>query len=106
MSGHSGYAKEGKDIICSSASTLIYTLPNAIEALCGVDAESFSRIIPGKDVSAEVVIPYDRLDEDGKDRAAVVAETIYNGFITLAMSASEYGRYIEVKEDIEKHMEV
>ncbi|MBR6879783.1 MAG: ribosomal-processing cysteine protease Prp [Clostridiales bacterium] len=108
MKGHAGYARHGKDIVCSSASTLIYTLANSIETICGVAAEDISRIVPGNDVMAEVIIPYDRIkDEGGKDRASVVAETIYTGFITLASATNSNGKkYIEVKEETEKHTEV
>ena len=34
--GHSGYAEEGSDIVCSAVSTLTITCINSIEALCGV----------------------------------------------------------------------
>ena len=102
MSGHAEYTEEGPDIVCAGASVLIYTLANAIETICGINAEDISRIVPGEDVSAEVIIPYERLkDEKSKERASVIADTIHTGFVTLAADANEDGiRYIELIEDI------
>lgn len=102
MSGHAGYAKEGSDIVCSAASTLVYTLANSIETICGVPAEDISRMTDDEEAPrAEVIIPYDRLpDEATRQRAAVVAETIHTGFVTLASGANEGGKkYIKLVED-------
>ena len=44
VSGHSGYAEAGSDIICAGASTLVYTLANALERICGIDTEYSTRI--------------------------------------------------------------
>ena len=104
MSGHAGYAEEGSDIICAGASTLIYTLANSLERICGVDAQKISRINEDTgdgDVSAEIIIPYGTFTEKTADeRAAVVAETVYTGFISLALSVNADGiKYINITED-------
>ncbi len=104
MSGHAGYAEEGSDIICAGASTLIYTLANSLERICGVDAQNISRIDEDTgdgDVSAEIIIPYGTFTEKTADeRAAVVAETVYTGFISLASSVNADGiKYINITED-------
>ena len=104
MSGHAGYAEEGSDIICAGASTLIYTLANSLERICGVDAQNISRINEDTgdgDVSAEIIIPYGTFTEKTADeRAAVVAETVYTGFISLASSVNADGiKYINITED-------
>ncbi len=104
MSGHAGYAEEGSDIICAGASTLIYTLANSLERICGVDAQKISRINEDTgdgDVSAEIIIPYGTFTEKTADeRAAVVAETVYTGFISLASSVNADGiKYINITED-------
>ncbi len=104
MSGHAGYAEEGSDIICAGASTLIYTLANSLERICGVDAQEISRINEDTgdgDVSAEIIIPYGTFTEKTADeRAAVVAETVYTGFISLASSVNADGiKYINITED-------
>ena len=104
MSGHAGYAEEGSDIICAGASTLIYTLANSLERICGVDAQKISRINEDTgdgDVSAEIIIPYGTFTEKTADEhAAVVAETVYTGFISLASSVNADGiKYINITED-------
>lgn len=104
MSGHAGYAEEGSDIICAGASTLIYTLANSLERICGVDAQKISRINEDTgdgDVSAEIIIPYGTFtDKTADECAAVVAETVYTGFISLASSVNADGiKYINITED-------
>ncbi len=106
MSGHSGYAEEGSDIICAGASTLFYTLANSLESICGLIAEDISVIHEDSgdgNVNAEVIVPYDRMpDTESAKRAVVVTETIYTGFVTLAMNANMNGdgiRYIDIVEE-------
>ncbi len=104
MSGHAGYAEEGSDIICAAASILVYTLANSLERICGVDAQSISKIKEDSgdgDVRAEIVIPYGTFADTGADdRAAVVADTIYTGFTTLATSVNANGmKYINIIQD-------
>ena len=104
MSGHAGYAEEGSDIICAGASTLIYTLANSLERICGKDAQSISKIREDNgdgEVSAEIIVPYGTFtDNTADERAAVVAETIYTGFVSLATSVNADGmKYINITED-------
>lgn len=36
ISGHSGYADEGSDIVCSAVSVLAITCVNSLESVCGI----------------------------------------------------------------------
>jgi uncharacterized protein YsxB (DUF464 family) len=104
VSGHSGYAEAGSDIICAGASTLVYTLANSLERICGIDTKYSTRIAEDTgdgNVSAEIVIPEGRMrDEGAADRAQVIMETMVLGFISLAQSVNTDGnRYIEIKEE-------
>lgn len=36
VKGHSGYAEEGSDIVCSAVSVLTITCINSLEAVCGI----------------------------------------------------------------------
>ena len=38
VSGHSGYAEAGSDIICAGVSSLCYAAANALEDICGYEA--------------------------------------------------------------------
>ena len=105
VSGHAGYADEGSDIVCAGASTLVYTLANSLERICGIDTEYSTRIAEDMgdgNVSAEIVIPEGRFrDEGAADRAQVIMETVVLGFISLAQSVNTDGnRYISITEEI------
>ncbi len=105
VNGHSGYAEEGSDIICAGASTLVYTLANSLERICGIDTKYSTRIAEDKgdgNVSAEIILPDGRFrDEAAKDRAQVIMETMILGFMTLAQSVNQDGnRYINIIEEI------
>jgi len=39
MEGHSGWAEEGRDIVCAAASILGCTCVNALESVCGIIPE-------------------------------------------------------------------
>jgi len=104
VSGHAGYAEEGSDIVCAGASTLVYTLANSLERICGIDTEYSTRIAEDMgdgNVSAEIVIPEGRFrDEGAADRAQVIMETIVLGFISLAASVNRDGKmYLKVSEE-------
>lgn len=105
LNGHSGYAEAGSDIVCAGASTLVYTLANSLERICGLDTEYSTRIaedIGDGNVSAEIVIPEGRMrDKAAEDRAQVIMETIILGFISLAESVNDGGnKYVNVIEEI------
>ena len=37
VSGHSGYAESGQDIVCAAVSTLVTTCANAMESVAGLE---------------------------------------------------------------------
>ena len=39
LEGHSGYSEEGSDIVCAAVSVLGCTCVNALESVCGIQAE-------------------------------------------------------------------
>jgi uncharacterized protein YsxB (DUF464 family) len=47
LEGHAGYAEEGKDIVCASASILAYTLASIVESL---DKDATISLEPGDTV--------------------------------------------------------
>ncbi len=98
ISGHSGYAESGKDIICATVSALIYTAANALEDICGYDNEGFFRVT-GEDtdeVNASIALP-DQGDKDTKTRAQVIMRTLELGLISVASSYNGNGkRFIEI----------
>lgn len=86
VSGHSGYAPIGSDIVCSAISTLIQATYNYLEAVGNeLDIESSDGYLK--------VIFKSELNRAGDD--------IVNCFITMAKDLeSQYEKYIKVEGDI------
>ncbi len=95
--GHAGYAGQGKDIICSGVSTLLFTAASALEDICGYDSESFFRIIEDKDdVNLRITVP-EQGDDETKNRAQVIMRTCELGLIGIARDYNEgKKRYVEI----------
>lgn len=58
ISGHSGYAEHGKDIVCAAISTIVITSINAIESVC-------NGVINASDDGINLVIEIVKEDEIG-----------------------------------------
>ena len=88
LSGHSGYAEEGSDIVCSAVSSVAYMVANTVTEIIGVNAEvelddGYMKFIPEKE-SDEV-------------------QTIFKGMaIHLNALAQQYGKYLCCKEKLFK----
>lgn len=90
INGHSGYAEEGADIICSAVSVTAYTAAGALEELAGL-----------KDCYSEdkghmtIRLPASMDDQQAKT-AAVIMETTAIGFKQIEHS---YGKYVSVMDE-------
>ncbi|MBR3247070.1 MAG: ribosomal-processing cysteine protease Prp [Clostridiales bacterium] len=96
--GHAGYDDPGRDIICSSVSTLFYTAANALEDICGYDGESFFRISNEgtEDVNLRITVP-DLGGDETKDRAQVIMRTCELGLIGIARDYNKTKKkYVEI----------
>jgi uncharacterized protein YsxB (DUF464 family) len=84
MTGHAGYAPQGKDIVCSAASILFYTICETVKM---IDDEAFEDkpIFNIKDSDNEVTA-YIRCKpkEDFTAVLDTIYQTIYNGYELLA----------------------
>jgi hypothetical protein len=105
ISGHANFADSGSDIICASASTLLYTTINALADLCGLSG--FYRIRQGskksKEPDAMITIPPEVLAK-GKDTPTYwIMSMARIGFITMENTDKEEydNRHVKV---IEKHV--
>lgn len=84
VSGHSGYADEGRDIICSAVSSCAYMTANTATEIMGLSPE------------IEVKDGYMRLIFN--DTEALKAKDILNGFrLHINALADEYPGYIACK---------
>ncbi|MCR4689636.1 MAG: ribosomal-processing cysteine protease Prp [Saccharofermentans sp.] len=98
LSGHSGYAKSGSDIICAAASALIFASANGLEDICGYDNEDFFRVsgVDTNEVNASIKLP-DTGSAEVRSAAQVIMRTLELGLISLAASYNdENNRFIEI----------
>ncbi len=96
VSGHSGYAPEGSDIVCAAVSVLGQTAIAALMSLTGL--EVIYRIDGEKPyLSCEVSLP-----EDPDDRRHIAADAILDAFaIGCRQTEASYGtKYVKVEKEV------
>lgn len=94
LKGHSGYADSGNDIICASASTLLYTAIGSLEELCGLT--DFYRLSETSRRSnlpeARVTIPDQELQKGSEGPTQWIMMSIRKGFLLLEKAdRDDYG---------------
>ncbi len=90
VEGHSGYAPSGKDIVCSSVTTLVQVLHTGITDVLGIKTES---IIDERD--ARIRISWD----DSSSEAQAIASTVCESFRALAETYPKNVKLVEVQEN-------
>lgn len=89
--GHSGYAEEGSDIVCSAVSTLLETLINGLLEVAKIDTKyDIDESIPRLFVS----LPENITGEQMRD-AQMLMKTAVLG---LKSVRNEYQKFIKIKE--------
>ena len=89
VSGHSGYAEVGSDIVCAAVSILTCTCVNALESVCGV--------IPVIEQNQDGLISFRLPDERSaaeNERAQILMGALRQGLMDLAEG---YPRDVQVK---------
>ncbi|MDD6045401.1 MAG: ribosomal-processing cysteine protease Prp [Clostridia bacterium] len=87
--GHTGYAEEGSDIVCSGVSAITQTAAMGIIELLGINA--------GLDISdgnMYLILPADITDIDF-EKASIILDTMALGLRSIAAT---YGDYINISE--------
>ena len=79
VSGHSGYAESGRDIVCAAVSTLITTCANAMESAAG--------LVP--------LVSQDEAATEQEHDAQVVFRTVLQG---LRDVAQEYPKHLKIND--------
>ena len=90
LSGHSGYAEEGSDIVCAAASVLFTACVNALETVTGI--EPLVTMKPRQPLSA-VQLPAG-FPREKRGAANAVFQTAYEG---LKATAEQYPDYLQIK---------
>ena len=108
ISGHSGAGDPGEDLICASASTILYTAVGSIEELCHLSG--FYRIVEDSDGEsmpfAEVWLP-ESSESSQIDKAHIILQVMEVGYKQLEQTAvSESGEYFVQVREIQYNQEV
>ena len=90
VSGHSGYAEAGSDIVCAYVSAVVTMAEATINDVCGAKAKV--RIKEGDDNRVTLMLPVS-CDEEDSVQAVLAGMMIY-----LCSLRDEYPDYIEVLE--------
>ena len=86
VSGHSGFAQSGQDIVCAAISVLITTGINALEAVAGIMPE-----VRQEEEAAVIALALPAgLPEQAMHDAQVVLKTVLQGFTDIAEGYPEY----------------
>ena len=89
ISGHSGYAEAGSDIVCAAISAVVTMAEATINDVCGAKAK-----VRVKDEQARVTLPLPAVCDEEDTVQAVLAGMM----VTLMNLRDDYPDYIEVLE--------
>ena len=88
--GHSGYAEQGKDIVCSAVSTLMQNLANGITEIVKANA----KIIIDEEIPHLSVT----LCEDNKEKCKYAQVLMQSTLMGIKGVAQEFSKFIKIKE--------
>ena len=89
VSGHSGYAEAGADIVCAAISAIVTMAEATINEVCGAKAK-----VRVKEVDARITLPLPASCDEEESVQAVLAGML----LTLCNLRDQYPDYIEVLE--------
>ena len=91
VSGHSGYAESGRDIVCAAVSTLITTCANAMESAAGLVP-----LVSQDEAATEISVALpETLSPEQEHDAQVVFRTVFQG---LRDVAQEYPKHLKIND--------
>ncbi len=89
VSGHSGYAEEGKDIVCAAISAIVTMAEATINEVCGAKAKVR---VKSDDARVTLMLP------TSCDEEETVQAVLAGMMLTLCSMRDDYPDYIEVLE--------
>ena len=89
VSGHSGYAESGSDIVCAAVSAVVTMAEATINDVCGAKAK-----VRVKDADARITLTLPASCDEEESVQAVLAGML----LTLCSLRDDYPDYIEVLE--------
>ena len=95
VSGHSGYAEEGSDIVCAAVSACVQMLEKSIAQVIGEEKASF-------EVLGDAQITY-TLPENLSEREKEIIDAMMKGFFGMMQSVSkQYEDFLTLKTEVKK----
>ena len=89
ISGHSGYAEAGKDIVCAAISAIVTLAEATINDVCGANAKVR---VKEEDARVTLTLPTSCDEEDA------IQAVLAGMMVTLCSMRDDYSDYIEVLE--------
>lgn len=89
IKGHSGYAEEGRDLVCAAVSAVSQTALLGLLKVCGINVNYEAR-----DGYLKVVLP-DGISEEKRQKAEVILLTMREGLKDIA---DGYPRFVKLEE--------
>ncbi|MBQ6997376.1 MAG: ribosomal-processing cysteine protease Prp [Oscillospiraceae bacterium] len=89
VSGHSGYAEEGSDIVCAAISAVVSMAEATINDVCGANAKVR---VKEEDARITLTLPTSCDEEDA------IQAVLAGMMVTLCSMRDDYSDYIEVLE--------
>ena len=87
VSGHSGYAEAGSDIVCAGISALVLTTDHALNQLVGISPIERG----GEDGFVEVLLP-DRMTDAQMHDAQLLMDSLHIGLSSIAQAYPDFVR--------------
>ena len=88
--GHSGYAEEGSDIVCSAISTLMQNLANGLTEVIKANA----KVVVDEDIPHLSV----SLREENEEKFKYAQMLMQTTILSLKEVANGYSKFIKIKE--------
>ena len=88
VSGHSGYAEEGSDIVCAAISSVLWCILGGLEGLLGDKIKITQN-------EADVTFKIENLSDDEREKAELLLSSMDNFFTELC---GQYSQFISKSE--------
>ena len=95
VSGHSGYAEQGSDIVCAAVSACVQMLEKSIAQVIGEEKASFK-------VLGDAQITY-MLPENLTEKEKEIIKSMMDGFFSMMQSVNkQYEDFLTLKTEVKK----
>ncbi|NLY53362.1 MAG: ribosomal-processing cysteine protease Prp [Firmicutes bacterium] len=91
ISGHSGYAQRGQDIVCAGVSAIVQTTILGLQEVLGVKCT-------GNQAEGKLECTLPRLEQEMQHKTDILLDTMLLGLTAIATSYPKHVRILDSKE--------